>query len=155
MIAQAIFVVNKHAKTASEPKQLYTVKKKAIEKLLKQNRAKKVGLHFSDHPKYSHQHSTLLVQVDNFYFHIPPKKADFDTMKHLGKIDQSFRNPKTTLSLTKAKKILYTFLNWEDPEKRSKKNGQYQRSHQYYNHTSPFSPWGQFTTWNHKSNKHK
>lgn len=33
-----------------------------------------MGLHFSDHPKLSNQHSTLLVKVDDYYFHIPQLK---------------------------------------------------------------------------------
>ncbi|MFC0522224.1 YkyB family protein [Pontibacillus salicampi] len=142
-LAQAIFVVNRHAKTAPEPKQLYTLKKKAIEQLIEQNLAKKVGLHFSDHPKYSHQHSTLLVQVADYYFHIPPKKEDFQTMKHLGNVDQTYRNPKPSLSLSKAKKVLYQYLQWDKEETPSTKQKKKQPQT-----ISPFSPWGQLTTWN-------
>ncbi|WP_237458260.1 YkyB family protein [Pontibacillus yanchengensis] len=151
-IAQAIFVVNRHAKTAPEPRQLYTLKKKAIQQLLDQKLAKKVGLHFSDHPKYSHQHSTLLVQIADYYFHIPPKKEDFQTVKHLGNVDQSYRNPRPSLSLSKAKRILYTFLDWEEPARRDTvKTAKY--GPKAYHQTSPFSPWGQFTSWNKSNSK--
>ncbi len=151
-IAQALFVVNRHAKTAPEPRHLYTLKKKAIQQLLQKNQAKKIGLHFSDHPKYSHQHSTLLVQVADYYFHIPPTKQDFQTLNHLGNLDQSYRNPKTTLSLSKAKQVLYQYLDWKDPAKQqtNKKKKAYS-----YQPSSAFSPWGQFTSWNKQAHRRK
>lgn len=40
-IAKAIFTVNRHAKTALNPSFLYLLKKKAIEKLLEEGKAKK------------------------------------------------------------------------------------------------------------------
>ncbi|QDP40026.1 YkyB family protein [Radiobacillus deserti] len=111
-LARALFVVNKHAKTAPDPKYLYQLKKEAIKKLIEEQAATKIGLHFSDHPKFSHQHSTLLVQIADYYFHIPPSKDDFKTLKHLGKLDQSYRNPKTHMSLSHAKKLLANYLGW-------------------------------------------
>lgn len=36
-LAQAIFSVNRHAKTAPEPQHLYFIKKEAINKLLREN----------------------------------------------------------------------------------------------------------------------
>lgn len=150
-IAQALFVVNRHAKTAPDPRHLYTLKKKAIQQLLHKKHAKKIGLHFSDHPKYSHQHSTLLVQVADYYFHIPPTKQDFQTLSHLGNVDQSYRNPKTSLSLSKAKSVLYQYLDWKDPKKQ-----QSPKNHSYASHSSSaFSPWGQFTSWNQQTNRRK
>lgn len=110
-IAKALFIINRHAKTALNPSDLYNLKKKTIIKLLENKDAEKIGLHFSDRPKLSRQHSTLLVQVGNYYFHIPPNKQDFKEVEHLGNIDQNYRNPKTKLSLTQAKKVLYTFLD--------------------------------------------
>src|SRR5699024_941504 len=62
-IAQALYTINRHAKAAPKPQHLYTIKKEAIEKLLKEKKAKKIGLHFSNNPKYSNQHSTLLIKV--------------------------------------------------------------------------------------------
>lgn len=115
-LAESLFIVNRHAKTAPEPKHLYDIKKHTIEKLIKENRAKKIGLHFSEHPKLSQQHSTLLIEVGGYYFHIPANKEDFDQLKHLGKVDQSYRNPKPKLSLSKAKRTLYDFLDWEQPK---------------------------------------
>ncbi|MGP4075038.1 YkyB family protein [Halobacillus sp. K22] len=117
-LAESLFIVNRHAKTAPEPKHLYDIKKYTIEKLLQESRAKKIGLHFSDHPKLSQQHSTLLIEIAGYYFHIPANKQDFDQLKHLGKVDQSYRNPKPKLSLSKAKRILYRYLNWEQPVKK-------------------------------------
>lgn len=113
-LAQAIFTVNRHAKTALEPKHLYKIKKDAIEKLLKQNKAKKIGLHYVNNPKYSMQYSTLLIQVADYYFHIPPSKEDFETLDHLGELDETYRNPKTQMSLSKAKKIIYDFIDFRE-----------------------------------------
>ncbi|MBN6206079.1 hypothetical protein JYK21_06410 [Ralstonia pickettii] len=123
-IAQAIFTVNRHAKTAPEPQHLYFVKKEAINKLLKEQRAKKIGLHFSEHPKYSNQHSTLLVKVADYYFHIPPTREDFKELEHLGSLDKSYRNPQTKMSLSQAKRILYPYINWK-PARKIKKEKSY------------------------------
>ncbi|UOQ43228.1 hypothetical protein MUN89_14960 [Halobacillus salinarum] len=121
-LAESLFIVNRHAKTAPEPKHLYDIKKHTIEKLLQEDRARKVGLHFSDHPKLSQQHSTLLIEIAGYYFHVPASKKDFDELKHLGRIDHSYRNPKPKLSLSKAKKTLYRYLNWEHPTHQSPRN---------------------------------
>lgn len=136
-IAKAVFVVNRHAKVAPDPRHLYTLKKQAIQKLLDEKKAKKIGLHFSENPKKSQQHSTLLVQIGEFYFHIPPEKSDFKNNKHLGHLDQTYRNPKVIMSLSKAKRILYQYLNIKPEDLNS-----YQSSHSPYSQTSTtFSPW--------------
>src|SRR5699024_12815679 len=109
LLAQAIYTINRHAKTAPEPQHLYHIKKKTIERLLKEKRAKKISLHFSNRPKLSNQHSTLLVKVDDYYFHIPPRNKDFVTLKHLGESDQSYRNPQTKMTLSQAKHIVYNY----------------------------------------------
>lgn len=121
-IAQAIYTVNRHAKTAPKPQHLYQIKKIAIDKLLSEKKAKKIGLHYSDRPKYSNQYSTLLIQVHNYYFHIPPSKEDFKQLKHLGRLDQNFRNQRVRMSLSKAKHIIYNYINWQPkPKQRFKK----------------------------------
>ncbi len=123
-LAKAIYTINRHAKTAPKPQHLYHIKKKTIERLLKEKRAKKIGLHFSNRPKLSNQHSTLLVKVADYYFHIPPTKEDFKTLDHLGKLDQNYRNPQTKMSLSQAKKIVYKYIDWK-PKKRKKKQMAY------------------------------
>ena len=117
-IAQAIFTVNRHAKTALKPQHLYKIKELAIKKLLKQNRAEKIGLHFAKNPKYSNQYSTLLVNVADYYFHIPPSRNDFKQLKHLGELDDNYRNPKTNMGLNYAKKIIYHFIDWKEPKRK-------------------------------------
>jgi hypothetical protein len=111
-LSQAIFIVNRHAKTATNPKYLYQLKHDAIKKLLNEGKARKTGLHFSNNPKNSQQQSDVLVECGDYTFHIPPAKLDFEQLPHLGKLDQSVRNPKASLSLTVAKKLLadYTGL---------------------------------------------
>ncbi|WP_102027518.1 YkyB family protein [Salirhabdus sp. Marseille-P4669] len=115
-IAEALSVVNRHAKAAPDPRHLYSIKQKAIHKLLKDKHAKKIGLHFSNHPKRSQQHSTLLIQVDEYYFHLPPNKEDLKELKHLGSLDDSYRNPKPQLNLRRAKQILYQYLGYKPEE---------------------------------------
>ncbi len=108
-LSQAIFIVNRHAKTATNPKYLYKLKHEALKKMLREGKAKKVGLHFSAHPKFSQQQSDVLVKIGNYTFHIPPSKEDFSSLPHLGKLDDQVKNPKTRLPLTAAKQILQTY----------------------------------------------
>jgi hypothetical protein len=129
-IAKALFTINRHAKTAPEPQHLYQIKKEAIDRLLAENRAKKIGLHFSNHPKLSNQHSTILISVDDYYFHILPEKQDFEELDHLGALDENYRNPKTKMSLSYAKRIIYQYIDWE-PKKKPVKN----ISHKEYSST--------------------
>lgn len=121
-LARAIFIVNRHAKTALEPQHLYEIKKLAIEQLLKENLAEKIGLHFSNNPKYSNQHSTLLIKVSNYYFHLPPTKEDFNELEHLGALDENFRNPRTQMALSHAKRIIYHYINWQEPKAKKSAN---------------------------------
>ncbi|NRD78701.1 hypothetical protein HPT25_15170 [Bacillus sp. BRMEA1] len=108
-LAQAVFIVNRHAKTAPNPKFLYRLKQETLNKLIKEGKAKKVGLHFSDRPKNSQQQSDVLVECGSYTFHIPPTKTDFLNLPHLGKLDGSVRNPKAALSLNAAKAILQAY----------------------------------------------
>ena len=88
----------------------------AIQKLLQEGRAAKIGLHFSNNPKNSQQQSDVLISCGNYTFHLPPSKKDFEELPHLGKLDNHVRNPKTTLSLTKAKKILSAYTGLKEAE---------------------------------------
>lgn len=121
-IAEAISVVNRTPKLLPQPKHLYTLKKKAIQKLIHQKKAKKMGLHYSEHPTLSKQHTTLLIQVEDFYFHLPPEKEDLQSLEHFGRVDQDFRNPKPQLSLKRAKQILYHYLGWKPVKQEPKRN---------------------------------
>ncbi|NNV05186.1 YkyB family protein [Geobacillus sp. C56-T2] len=120
-IAKAIFTVNRHAKTALNPSFLYLLKKKAIEKLLAEGKAKKVGLHFSRNPKYSQQQSDVLVAVGDYYFHIPPTKQDFAVLPHLGALNDSYRNPPARMPLSEAKAILIAYTGLNEPLERAPK----------------------------------
>ncbi|NGP44421.1 hypothetical protein G4V62_05425 [Bacillaceae bacterium SIJ1] len=111
-IARALFIVNRNAKTAIHAKELYSLKHKTVQKLLEENKAKKIGLHFSKNPKNAQQHSNLLIQVDNYYFHVPPRKKDFSEVPHLGEGDASYRNPKTSMPLYEAKRLLEQYTGY-------------------------------------------
>ena len=109
-IGEAIYTVNRHVKTATNRKPLYTLKKEAIDQLLQDGFAKKVGLQYVPRPKNSQQFSTLLIAVGPFLFHTKPTKQDFKQLPHLGDLDRTHRNPKVRLNLTTAKKRLYRYL---------------------------------------------
>ncbi|SDB87052.1 YkyB-like protein [Pelagirhabdus alkalitolerans] len=145
-IARAIFIINRHAKTALNPKELYNMKKQAIDKLLTEQQAKKIGLHYSQKPKFSKQHSTVLVQVADYYFHVPPSKQDFKTVQHLGELDQTFRNPKTKMSLNQAKRVICQYLGIPYNNKKHK-------PHTHSNYTpSSLGKWN-YSYYNHKRHR--
>ena len=108
-LALAVFTVNKHAKTAIDNRGLYALKRSAIGELLRTKRAKKIGLHFVENPKFSKQQSTVLIQCADYYFHTLPEKEDFRQLPHLGQLDRQYRNPKRQMSLNEAKRILHLF----------------------------------------------
>ncbi|APC48790.1 YkyB family protein [Virgibacillus halodenitrificans] len=134
-LAKALYTINRHAKTAPQPKHLYEIKKQAINQLLKEKSAIKIGLHFSEHPKFSNQHSTLLVKVADYYFHIPPSKQDFEQLEHLGSLDSDFRNPQAKMPLSQAKKEIYQYIGWKrPPQKKDRRKQQHYSS--YYTPSS-------------------
>src|SRR5690625_2888001 len=118
-IAQAIYTINRHAKTAPEPQHLYFLKNEAIKKLLSEKQAKKMGLQFSNRPKLSHQHSMLLIRVGEYYFHTLPSREDFKNLPHLGSIDNTHQNPQIQMSLNQAKRIIYDYIDYK-PKNHSK-----------------------------------
>lgn len=116
-IAQAIFTVNRHAKTAPDNQYLYALKKEALSAMITKNRATKIGLHFSKNPRKSQQQSSVLVQCGNYYFHMLPKKEDFEQLDHLGQLDESYRNPPSRMNLKTAKEILSSFTGLQPQKK--------------------------------------
>jgi hypothetical protein len=127
-LSQAIYIVNRHAKTAPNPKFLYHLKHEALMKLLREGKANKVGLHFSQNPRLSQQQSDVLVACGKYTFHIPPTKSDFEALPHLGKLNSSVRNPKSNLSLTQAKKLLLTYTGLKEaPPQPANKKKAYQK----------------------------
>jgi len=130
-LTQAVFIVNRHAKTAINPKYLYKLKHEALKKLITEGKAKKIGLHFSENPRNSKQQSDVLVECGKYTFHIPPTKSDFLELPHLGKLDGSMRNPKASLSLNQAKALLQTFTGITEtsvtPSNHKKQHHAYQK----------------------------
>lgn len=118
-IAQAIFTVNRHAKTATDNQYLYALKKQALNLMIQQNRAQKLGLHFSKNPRKSQQQSSVLVKCGNYYFHMLPKKEDFHSLEHFGDLDESYRNPPSRMNLKHAKELLRNFTGLEPQAKQA------------------------------------
>jgi hypothetical protein len=129
-LSQAVFIVNRHAKTAINPKYLYKLKHEALKKLIIEGKAKKVGLHFSENPRNSQQQSDVLVECGRYTFHIPPTKADFSELPHLGKLDGQVRNPKASLSLNQAKGLLQSYTGISDNRQPPSNNKKNQRPYQ-------------------------
>ena len=115
-IAKAIFTVNRHAKTATDNQYLYALKKEALHLMIQQNRAQKLGLHFSKNPRKSQQQSSVLVKCGDYYFHMLPRKEDFHTLKHLGDLDETYRNPPSRMNLKHAKELLRSFTGLDPTE---------------------------------------
>ena len=113
-LSKAVYTVNRHAKTAPNPKYLYLLKKRALQKLVKEGKGKKIGLHFSKNPRFSQQQSDVLISIGDYYFHMPPTKEDFEHLPHLGTLNQSYRNPKAQMSLTKAKHLLQEYVGMKE-----------------------------------------
>ena len=128
-IAQAIFTVNRHAKTAPDNHYLYTLKKQALNMMIEQQRAEKIGLHFSKNPQKSQQQSSVLVKCSNYYFHMLPKKEDFSSLEHLGHLDDTYRNPPSRMNLKVAKEILRTLTGLE-PQKKEAAASNFTKSYQ-------------------------
>lgn len=127
-IAQAIFTVNRHAKTAPDNQYLYALKKEALLKMILQKRAHKIGLHFSKNPRKSQQQSSVLVKCGNYYFHMLPKKEDFEHLDHLGHLDESYRNPPSRMNLKMAKEIL-SDLTGLQPQKKEAAASHFSKSY--------------------------
>lgn len=115
-IAIAVYTVNRHAKTAPDNKHLYYLKKVTLDKLIRTGKAKKIGLHFSDNTKYSQQHSTTLVQCQDFLFHTISEKDDFKNLPHLGQQNHTSRNPRERMNLRTARKLLHDYIGNVQPE---------------------------------------
>lgn len=137
-IAVAIYTVNRHAKTASNNKELYELKKLSLEKLLRSGEAIKVGLHFVENPKFSKQHSTTLVRCGDFLFHMIPEKEDFQSLPHLGHQDQTSRNPQERMSIRTARKLLTEFLGITPSTPRKAQTKSYQQKRNPLHHHSAF-----------------
>lgn len=129
-LAQAVFIVNRHAKTATNPKFLYKLKLESLKKLIQEGKAKKIGLHFSENPRNSQQQSDVLVECGRYTFHIPPIKTDFHGLPHLGKLDGHVRNPKSSLSLNTAKALLQSYTGIEEEGQPPSNNRKNQRTYQ-------------------------
>ena len=120
-LAKAIFTVNRHAKTAVNPKYLYSLKKNALLNMIKEGKAVKKGLHFSRNPKNSRQQSDVLVLCGEYTFHMPPCKEDFAKLPHLGQLNDLIRNPRCSMSLSKAKGILEAYTGMKEERPKQKK----------------------------------
>lgn len=120
-LANSLYIVNRNAKVA-KTKDLYRLKKLALEKLIEEEKAFKIGLHYSNGKGNWQQKSDVVVQVGEYYFHLPAKKEDFKNLPHLGFRDKSFRNPKVFVPFSLAKKTLQQYVGLEEKSSSSQTN---------------------------------
>jgi hypothetical protein len=115
-LAGAIYIINKHAKTAPDNEFLYKLKKAALMKMMADGIAEKVGLQSVPNPKFSRRQSAVLITCGEFHFHLPPTREEIKSLPHLGEPDPDYRNPKVRLGLKAAKHLLqdYTGLTPAD-----------------------------------------
>ncbi len=135
-IKQALYSVNRHAKTAISKRELYRLKYETLLKLIKIGHAQKVHLEYSTQTGRSQQSTVVLVKVgtktegEPLYFHMLPEKDDFKCLNHTGAaISQNLHNPKSTMSLNTAKRILQQFVGVTKTKDHATKSHQFQRSH--------------------------
>lgn len=107
-IAESLYIINKKAKHSSN-KQYYILKQTVIERLILEKKAKKIGLHRSPLPRNKYKTETL-VQIETYYFHLPPTNEDLDHLPILG-ARKGLVNPKIDKSVRMAKNTLVRYLN--------------------------------------------
>lgn len=130
-IARAVFIINRHSKTALDTRFLYQLKKAALLKLLAEKRAQKVGLQFSKNPKNCYQHSTVLITCQDFLFHLPADKQDLLSLKHLGTQQSIHKKHDFHMSLSRAKFIIQNYTDTQTQTPRKKPT--YQSTCPYFN----------------------
>ncbi|WNF35077.1 YkyB family protein [Bacillaceae bacterium IKA-2] len=116
-IKHALYSVNRHVKTAIDKRELYDLKSKTLQKLLKVGHAEKMWLEYSSNPGKSKQSTVVLLKVgtktkgEPHFFHMLPEKDDYSSLKHKGVVStQDLHNPKSNMSLKIAKEILLKFI---------------------------------------------
>ena len=115
-LAGAIYIINKHAKTAPDNEFLYKLKKAALMKMIEGGLANKVGLQSVPNPKFSRRQSAVLITCGEFHFHLPPTREEIKELQHLGEPDPDYRNPKVRLGLKAAKYILQEYTGIKQSE---------------------------------------
>jgi hypothetical protein len=100
-LLKAIYTVNNHAKNADH---LYVYKHRAINKLMSEKKANKIGIQ-----KLAPGSIFTIIEVCGFQFHMPVTPSDKKTLPSIP-IEPQYRNPKHHMSVKKAKKIIEEYL---------------------------------------------
>ena len=66
-LSKAIYTVNRHAKTATNPKYLYLLKRKLCKSCLMKEKVKGRPA-FSKNPRFSQQQSDVLISLGDYFF---------------------------------------------------------------------------------------
>ncbi|WP_276211177.1 YkyB family protein [Heyndrickxia coagulans] len=125
-IAESLYIINKLAKKSRDTKKinyfdrnygvvnraktrqlkLYALKDAVLRKLLDENKAEMIGYHTQNEKKL------LLIQLEDYTFHLPAEQGQTKCLKHLGEIAiiSAAATGKVTLKYNEAVKLLETFL---------------------------------------------
>lgn len=125
-IAESLYIINKSAKKSRDTKKinyfdrnygvvnraktrqlkLYALKDAVLRKLLDENKAEMIGYHTQNGKKL------LLIQLEDYTFHLPAEQGQTKCLKHLGEIAiiPAAATRKVTLKYNEAVKLLETFL---------------------------------------------
>ena len=117
-IAQAIYVVNRRAKTVPDASMLYALKHDAIKKLVAEQRATRLCVHRFKRVQQFHSIRNLKIDINTIFtlvscgeyiFHYPANHQDIKDLLFQQKID-GIRNPRSEMSYSSAKRILFEYL---------------------------------------------
>lgn len=118
-IAQAIYVVNRRAKTVPDASMLYTLKHDAIKKLVTEKRATRLCVHRFKRVRQFHSIRDVKVDINTVFtlvscgeyiFHYPAERQDIKDLLFQQKII-GIRNPRSEMSYASAKRLLFEYLN--------------------------------------------
>jgi hypothetical protein len=100
-LLSAIYTVNNHAKNANH---LYLYKHRAINKLISEKKAKKIGIQ-----KLAPGSIFTVIKAGGFQFHMPVSPLDKKILPSIP-LEPQYRNPKHHMSVKNAKRIIEEYL---------------------------------------------
>ena len=121
-IAEALVVINKHAKRKREFPDFYNLKNEILTKLIKLKFARKIGLDIYRYPQKGREQVFTVVEVGDYCFHTTPTESDIQNLYFLF---LKHRNPKPTMKLKNAEVVILTFLNAKQPTKQKLQSNAY------------------------------
>jgi hypothetical protein len=108
-IAEAIYVINRHAKTTTDTERFYKLKRAALLKLLRENSAYVVGLQYHASRLSTTPRKYVLICCHNYFFHLVPTEYDLSSLPNVVRNNYQ-RNRRVEISLETAIQIISSYL---------------------------------------------